>query len=159
MKKLILLMMVLAVTTMTAQLNFDSWNSSDVVDDFGDNTGQTVDRLFASGTFSNSATADSRLTVKLVDYISDKILFLDFYEYNSAPGARLARSEYLYLHVKLENGSVIKLKGFASKGGGLVFSTKNYNKAKEILKSGNKMKCFISEGSTSSWSFVINKTN
>ena len=95
----------------------------------------------------------------LVDYISDKILFLDFYEYNSAPGARLARSEYLYLHVKLENGSVIKLKGFASKGGGLVFSTKNYNKAKEILKSGNKMKCFISEGSTSSWSFVINKTN
>ena len=50
----------------TAGLEDDSigsWENTEVVDEFGDATGESAIRSVVSGTFSNTATAESDLTV------------------------------------------------------------------------------------------------
>ena len=69
----------------TAGLEDDSigsWENTEVVDEFGDATGESAIRSVVSGTFSNTATAESDLTVVAFitmgvpayssDFISDK---------------------------------------------------------------------------------------
>jgi hypothetical protein len=122
MKNLILSMCMVALSTMGfGQLNFDQWETVEIVDEFGDPTGDSVKRIFANGTFSNSATANSDLIAKVVDY-GDAIT-IDLYEYSSPPSASMCYDGcFGSISIKRENGDVEKHEVYASDSGGLYIS-------------------------------------
>jgi hypothetical protein len=58
MKKTIL---TLGMMLLIASTNYSQWTENYYVDDFGDKTEESYKQLTAYGTFSNSATQDSKL--------------------------------------------------------------------------------------------------
>jgi hypothetical protein len=88
-----------------------AWNQTGVVDEFGDIIeGKSIISSNSTGKFSNSATADSDLTVKM--QLVEGNIYALFYEYNREPQAHLPESEFINVKVKVEGGEVIKVKQF-----------------------------------------------
>ena len=88
-----------------------AWNQTGVVDEFGDIIeGKSIISSNSTGKFSNSATADSDLTVRM--QLVEGNIYAFFYEYNSEPQAHLPESEFINVKVKVEGGEVIKVKQF-----------------------------------------------
>tara|TARA_R110002050_G_C8625720_1_gene487889 strand:- start:56 stop:601 length:546 start_codon:yes stop_codon:yes gene_type:complete len=162
MKKVILVLAMVALTfSMNAQLNYNQWETAHVTDEFGDRTGESVDRLFVKGKFNNSATYGSKLIVKLVDYGDSMILSL--YEYGSSPEANIDYdSNYGFINIKRADGSVEKYSGFALKDGGIYFA-KTSETMEEIQRSGTKgikfyedFNALINSGKKESIKVIIN---
>lgn len=136
MKKFMLTMGLAAITAITTaqDLTFNTWGEVQVTDEFGDPTGESVSRAFFEGSFSNSATSNSSLIVKMVDY-GDAII-MELYEYSRAPGARMCYDGcFGLISVKHENGEVKNYRAFAPKSGGLYFNDKT--KFYELINNGN----------------------
>ena len=125
MKKLFFLMMLVAFSTTTiAQLEYGKWETVEVTDEFGDLTGDTVTSAFFEGTFSNSATTNSELTVRILDY-GDAIM-VKLFEYSSTPESRMCYDGcFGEITVKRASGSVYTYSTFAPKSGGLYFNEKD----------------------------------
>ncbi|MCP4551476.1 MAG: hypothetical protein GY834_05450 [Bacteroidetes bacterium] len=85
-----------------------AWEIVDVVDEFGDKIDgeSSIIGLF-EGKMSNSATTDSKLTIKM--QVQDSSIYTIFYEYGEHQ-SQLEDYKYLQLKVKTENGEVIKIK-------------------------------------------------
>jgi hypothetical protein len=130
MKNLLLAVFLTATTAVSAQLKYDEWERKETTDEFGDLTGEFVDRIFLHGKFSNSATVGSELTAKVVVW-SDGNISIDLYEYDRTP-ASLCSGCHGRITVKLPDGSVKTLTAFAPSGGGLFFAAKK-GKESEIL--------------------------
>ena len=73
-KVLLVLVAVLAFGTVNAQ-----WKKNFYVDDFGDKTTDSYDSMMSSGTFSNSATQDSKALYVFIK--SDTSITIKVYEY------------------------------------------------------------------------------
>lgn len=125
MKKFIMTMAMAAFSVMgMAQLEYGKWETAEVTDEFGDPTGETVVSAFFEGTFSNSATTNSELTVRALDY--GDALMLKFFEYSRTPEASMCHDGcFGEITVKRESGSVYTYEAFAPKSGGLFFSEKD----------------------------------
>ena len=84
------------------------WKIVDVVDEFGDKIeGESSIIGQFEGTMSNSATTDSKLTIKM--QVQDSSIFTTFYEYGKQQ-SQLEEYKYLPLRVKIENGEVLEVK-------------------------------------------------
>ena len=162
MRKIVLVFAMVALTfSMNAQLNYDKWQVVVTTDEFGDPTGDNVSRIFGKGVFSNSATSNSELIVKFVDW--GDAMTLDLYEYGRTPGASLSyKSAFGEIKIKEDDGTVVKVNAFANKNGGLYFSDENYvalmkviNRGSSVLKIQFDERSFGLSGS-SSYSFKIN---
>jgi hypothetical protein len=136
MKKVLLVLGMVALTfSMNAQLNYNKWETAQTTDEFGDNTGESVDRFFVKGTFNNSATYGSELIVKLVDYGDSAMLSL--YEYGSAPAASIDySSNFGFINVKRADGTIEKYNTFAPKSGGIYFNKENYTAFSALINNG-----------------------
>ena len=162
MKKVVLVLTMVALTfSMNAQLNYDKWESVITTDEFGDPTGDSISRIFGKGVFSNSATSNSELIVKLSDY--GDALFLDIYEYGRTPSASLSyKSAFGVINIKKDDGTVVQVKAFAGKSGGLYFSKNNYTSLMELINGDSTvLKIQFDErdfglSGSSSYSFKIN---
>lgn len=68
---LFLILSLFYTNQLSAQIEYDVWETVETVDEFGDSTGDSVVRFFTKGTFSNSATLGDEMTVMLLDYGED----------------------------------------------------------------------------------------
>ena len=136
MKKVLLVLAMIAFTfSMNAQLNYNQWETAHLTDEFGDETGETVDRFFVKGKFNNSATHGSELIVKLVDYGDSMMLSL--YEYGSAPAASIDYdSNFGFINVKRADGTIEKYDTFAPESGGIYFSKEEYTAFSALINNG-----------------------
>ena len=152
MKKLFLMMGLAAISAIGfGQLNYDVWETVEIVDEFGDSTGESVIRTFAKGTFSNSATANSDLIVKVVDY-GDGIAF-DLYEYSSPPAAKLCYDGcFGNISIKRANGDIETYEVFAPKSGGIYVSDERVDFTNVLKNSnGETIKVVIKQSSFSKY--------
>lgn len=150
MRKLVLVLgMVLAFNLSNAQV-FDKWEEVPVVDSFGDPTGESVKRLLVNGTFSNSATSQSKLIVKVTDY-GDACL-ISLYEYGRGPEAKLGlKGAFGSIEYKDANGERGSLRAFASKGGSLYFSKEDYTNFVNALNQSKELRVLVFESSFSDY--------
>ena len=141
--KTILFICLVTISThqLMAQLTYDKWETVDIVDEFGDKTGESVKRIFHKGTFSNSAAYKKDLIVKVVDYGDN--MSISLFEYNKPPSARLAyESSFGNISVKMADGSVQQFKVFAPKSGGIFIDTKD--SLYKLMKNGNNQELKVS---------------
>lgn len=132
--------MRLAITiifaALTAISSAQGWEETPTKDEFGDLTGGSVLSQYCEGTFSNSATANSDLTVRIS--IQQEILMLDLYEYNQQPGAKLSREATLgKIKVKRADGTVEEYQAFAPDQGGLWFPPGYQMKFLDLVMDGD----------------------
>ena len=162
MRKAVLVLAMVALTfSMNAQLNYDKWQTVVTTDNFGDPTGDSVSRIFGKGVFSNSATSNSELIVKFVNW--GDAMTLSLYEYGSAPGASISyKSAFGVINVKKDDGTIVKVKAFANKNGGLYFSDDDYTSLMEVINGDSSvLKIQFDErdfglSGSSSYSFKLN---
>ena len=155
MKKLLLLLLSMFLISISAQAQV--WGINESKDDFGDLTGDKYGVVVnVPGTFSNSATTNSKLTavtffidnasdmyIKLLEYGSHKVSFSD---------------EFGKLKIKDDAGNIHSIKCFQSPPG-LWFSNKYRDELVNLLKTNNKLKCYYVEyskyGSSSTYKFTL----
>lgn len=140
----------------------DTWKVGEFVDDFGDPIGEKYIYTKAEGTFSNSATLDSKLYVKI---IVDNIAYvkISLYEYTSDNPASYILNEYAKISFKNSEGKVRKEhytgrgnSGFLIVPACKLFTNKRYNKLLSFFKkSKGDVKVAISYG-FSNYNFKIN---
>ena len=93
MKKLLLLLIV--TVSMNAQ-----WQSFNIVDEFGDDTGKKAIGFVVDGRFSNSATTNSPARLRVVDHGHTAVVRI--LEYNSSPASFC--TDYITLSIKKADG-------------------------------------------------------
>jgi hypothetical protein len=106
MKKYILILITLIPLLSTSQddIQFDQWINIETKDSFGDDTNEKSLMFFTKGVFSNSATSNSELLVRITDF--KKQFHINLFEYGKPPAARLNGLSPL-IQIKNENGEVI----------------------------------------------------
>jgi hypothetical protein len=125
--------LTIAIILLSTSLSFAQWQKKEYVDDFGDKTGEYYKYLITeNGTFTNSATQNSKLAAKFV--LDEKSLSIYVLEY----GSNLANGiDHTFENVKIKDPSnkIHEIKRvFFTKSGILYFSKKQYNQITEILK-------------------------
>jgi len=106
---------------LSAQYNTETWETTKIVDEFGDETGEVAKSIFCEGTFSNSATSGSDLYARVID--QENILAIQLFEYQTPPSVSLAFENAVgQIKVKRADKSVETYKAFASKDGGVYFT-------------------------------------
>lgn len=157
MKKLFFLTMVLALNLLNAQdIAFDKWQTIETQDEFGDSTGEKVDRLVVKGKFSNSATSNSDLIVKVVDY--GESCSISLYEYNRPPAVTLvSKGSFGTIKYKDSNGEIGTLNTFASKSGGLYFSKESYIEFMRVLQESKTLPLIVREENFSKYGNSVYK--
>jgi hypothetical protein len=149
MKKVLLLLSIIISLTTQAQ-----WELRYYVDEFGDKTEETYMYMRASGTFSNSATQNSKCIYDFVD--SGESLEVHVKEY----GNRMAtdtKSTFETVKIKTPSGDVKSIKDvFFTKSGILFFDKETYTQIKSILMDeGRYVVVFNRSGRYSSLSYKI----
>ena len=152
MKKLLLIIAILTIGSVNAQ-----WKKSFYVDEFGEKTDESYEYLEAYGTFSNSATQNSKAKYNFIK--SDSGLYINVYEY----GSSLATSiEPTFETVKIRTPSkevVVIKKVFFTKTGKLYFDKNRYEKLINTLQEkGDHIMIFDRSGDYSKSSYKINFT-
>lgn len=99
-----------------------AWNQVDYVDEFGDPTGEsTVTQLVMDGKFSNSATTNSPLAVKLVQV--DGGLLVELHDYQNPEVTTFGyENSFGKIQVKYPNGTKESVEIFSSETLGLFIS-------------------------------------
>jgi hypothetical protein len=144
MRQFFFMLMLAAMTSVSAQTQMNEWIEVPVVDEFGDDTGAAADIYISEGTFSNSATSGSDLLVRVSN--QNGSYFIELFEYGTQPSAALTLSSaYGDIRVKRESGEVETYRGFASKSGGIYFA--DDSKLANLLdqSSGEKLRVVVDE--------------
>lgn len=151
MKKVLFVMMLVAFSTaVQSQIVYNEWEATEVTDEFGDPTGDTVTSAFFEGTFSNSATSNSELAVRVIDY--GEIVVLKLYEYKSTPDAQMCYDGcFGSITVKRASGAVETYRTYAPKSGGLYYDNKDDFMNLFRNNSGETIKVVVREDSFSDY--------
>jgi hypothetical protein len=104
-KKIQLLISVFVPVFALAQLNFDVWQSEEVVDEFGDPTGILAKSIYCEGVFSNSATSNSDAYVRVIE--QNDMSIIQLFECQTPPSVALGlRDSTGKIKVKREDAMV-----------------------------------------------------
>ena len=152
------------ITTTTTTTNAgpaQTWSKNFYTDDFDEPTDEWyVSRTFI-GTFSNSATSDSRLKGDILIDAEDISIFL--YEYYTHQVKNpYSRSESYVISVRLENGTTKTFDGYIySDGDRIMVDDGDVAALKNLLVNGGKMKFYIYEkdNSVTNYLFEISSDN
>ena len=130
------------------------WKKNFYVDDFGDKTDQSYESLSAEGTFSNSATQNSKATYTFIK--DDASVLVNVYEYGRSLATDIDHT-FETVKIKQPSGSVVTIERvFFTKGGKLYFSEKTYTELLETIKdSGKYTMIFDRSGDYSSSNYKI----
>lgn len=126
------------------------WNVDKYVDDFGDSTKHGYVHAEVYGTFSNSATTDSKLRVKFL--IDDNSMRIQLYEYG---GNHPIKGEgFLNFKAKSSDGKLVAFKTYNNDSGNNIYDdtfndTNGYISLDELIDfiDENKMIKFVAETS------------
>ena len=135
MKKIFFFIIISSSLNLLAQQTFDKWENVELKDKFGDKTGEVIKSILVKGKFSNTATTDSDLIVKISDY--GKHIKFSFYEYNKPPEATIvSKTRIGRIYIKRANGEEETHRGYAMSYGG-VYLNKKRNKLTKLIRNGN----------------------
>ena len=150
-KTLILLLTILTFNLVNAQ-----WETKFYVDEFGDATTQEYEAMQIVGTFSNSATQNSKATYS---FIKDKeTVIINVYEY-SRTLANSIEATFETVKLKTPNGIETIERVYFTKAGALFFNKKEYDKFISIISNpGNYTMIFNRTGDYSNSSYKIKFT-
>ncbi|MBQ9762266.1 MAG: hypothetical protein IJV82_04215 [Oscillospiraceae bacterium] len=145
-------------------LSFGSWELYYYVDEFQQptNDGYVANGSYFVGTFSNSATTNSRLYVTVLADEEDIAFFL--YEYGSyqVKNASSRYSDEYEITMKLSNGTKYEMTGTMYAGGDRLFVDSSYrSKVLNALKSGEEVSFYIvfADYTTSTYLFTVQTNN
>ncbi len=132
-----------------------AWKIDQFVDDFGEKKGDKYLFTLSDGQFSNSATSDSYLGVKILVEKKDAGIFLHEYSYDR-PAAKFIGSG----KIRMKNQDDKELTIFSysewNQKGGLLVTGSDFNKLKKFLiESKGLIKVAISDEYSSSYQFNI----
>lgn len=118
-KNLALVLLAILALSSCSNAADSGWKQIKLLDEFGQDTGETTIGLETDGTFSNSATANGKLKVKI--QYTESIYVLNIYEYGDLPVSfdTSARSEKI--DVKRENGDIEQYDAMFMKSYGFLF--------------------------------------
>lgn len=144
------------------------WTFNNYVDEFNEETneGYVTNTEYFNGTFSNSATTNSKLSVQLV--IDGKYTKIELYEYGSQlVKTNMSDGEYYSVKVKDSNGNIKELGAVAIPGvSGLVLLKKSggyefSDYIKEALINGYDLKINITHEryKSTTYSFSVESDN
>jgi len=130
------------------------WVERYYVDEFGDKTDQKYESLMAEGTFSNSATTNSKATYSFVK--DTESLIINVYEYGSSLATSIDPT-FETVKIKQPSGNVVTIeKVFFTKSGKLYFSKESFTEfLKTIQESGEYRMIFNRSGEYSKSSYNI----
>ena len=130
MRKIKLVVLALVITLSTSA----QWKKNFYVDDFGDKTNDYYYSMSSYGTFSNSATQNSKLLGVFIHAESESSLYIKVYEYER----RLAthyEATFEDVKIKTPSGNVITIgRALFTKGGLLFFDKDRYKTLLETIK-------------------------
>jgi hypothetical protein len=146
MKKLLLLSGLLLSLMSNAQ-----WDTHYYVDEFGDRTDNSYDSFVAEGTFSNSATRNSKALYKFMHNKKDATVTIRVYEYARHLATDI-ESSFITIKIKTPSKEVVEIKSVMfSKTGDIYFYKRPYNKLLETLSTpGDYIMVFKRNGRYSS---------
>ena len=152
MKKLLLIIAILTIGSANAQ-----WKKNFYVDEFGEKTGESYEYLQAFGTFSNSATQNSKAKYDFIK--SEDSVIINVYEYERSLATSIDPTfETVKIRTPSKEVVVIK-KVFFSKSGKLLFSKELYKQLiGAIQEKGDYIMIFDRGGSYSKSSYKIKFT-
>jgi hypothetical protein len=128
--KKVLLVLVGVLFLSTQSVNAQ-WVKKFYVDDFGDPTTDSYESFMAQGTFSNSATQDSRATYQLMNDGERFLIYI--YEYGSRLATKVS-STFQTVKIKTPSGDVVTINdAFFNKSGYLQFKYIKYTKIIETI--------------------------
>lgn len=120
MKTIKLVVLALFITSTTSA----QWEKRFFVDDFGDETNQYYYQMSAYGTFSNSATQDSKLLGVFIHGESNDNLYIKVYEYESNL-ANHYEPTFEDVRIKTPSGNVVTINRVFFTDDGLLFFNKD----------------------------------
>ena len=138
----------------------EKWKSKELLDEFGEASGNKCAYLSTYGTFSNSATSGAHLFVELL-FTKNKAGIL-LHEYNDDKPAAKFIGGGGKMKMKNSDGTNISISitGNWDKQGGLSVSGSDFSKLKEfITKNNGEIKVVITDKSSSSYNFIINSNS
>ena len=156
-----------ACGTTNSENNNSTWSIKETVDEFGDITENSVSVISGTfnGTFSNTATADSELTV-IVSFskksgLNHYIVGFDLKEYNNTNATFVSGDSKKFKMKKDDKITTMNLNG-ESPNGTLYLGTEDYTWSGDLvfneLLNGNDVRCIIEIGS-SQYNFTIISDN
>ena len=130
------------------------WVEQYYVDEFGDKTDQKYESLIAQGTFSNSATTNSKATYSFIK--DTESLLINVYEYGSSLATSIDPT-FETVKIKQPSGNVVTIERvFFTKSGKLFFSKDNFTELlNTIQESGEYRMIFNRTGEYSQSSYNI----
>ena len=135
----------------------DFWEVNYFVDNFGEKTNQSfvTNTDYIKGTFSNSATQNSKLNVTFIIKSSSDIA-IQLYEYAGNNPVKASSAYSCYINVKGSDNTTLEFQSIYS-GSRLSLKRKNSQKVHELLMKGGTTKFFIYEAQRPStqYNFVI----
>ena len=131
--------------------NSDSWKLQYFIDDYGEKTdeGYIINNCF--GEFSNSATTDSELAVRII--VTPEDVRFDMYEY----GSQFMKGEgILQFRAKLPDNSEVNFTTYNSDSGPNSVSSSDVKKVRELFEKYSKLRfaAKTTSYSTSTYRFV-----
>ena len=128
MKKLLLLSVLLLSLVSNAQ-----WDVQYYIDEFGDKTSDSYESFVAEGTFSNSATRNSKALYKFMHNKKDETISIKIYEY-ARHLATDTESSFTVIRIKTPSKEIVEIKSVMfSKTGSIYFYKNSYKKLLETI--------------------------
>lgn len=151
-------------TCTRCNVSFGIFTTGYYVDEFNQPTkdGYVVNENYIVGTFSNSATTDSKLNVQVLVDKKDITIFLYEYGRSLVKNSSSRYVEEYDIVMKTADGTKQNLKGTIYCGGDRLFINDKYeSKVLTALKSGEKVSFYIvqSERTTTTYLFTVNSSN
>lgn len=134
--------------------NLGIWSLGHYIDDFGEPTKEAYISTILLGTFSNSATTNSDLSVRIL--IDRKSIRIQLYEY--ASNHPIKGEGIIDFKIRDKNDKELEVRAYNSDYGNTTVDDKDEKKLRKILLSGGKIR-FVAEskkyGSPSIYKFTI----
>lgn len=116
--------------------NHYEWKDNSPLDEFGDPTDIVQKDVYCTGVFSNSATTNSDLKVRVIQ--ENDIIAFELYEYNTTPLARLVLEDGEgKIKVKRADKTVEEYDAYAAKNGGVFFFPEIGGDFVDLVKNGD----------------------
>lgn len=144
MNKIYILLLLLFLSNIVSAQTVDdnsSWKLVNIVDDFGDPTGDSVIQQIVVGKFTNSATADSKCKYVIQSY--PKVVLIDIFPYDKGVREKFVTASQQLLKIKSPDGKKSELKVFAIENGQIVLNKKEAKEFKQLLKQHGTFKVVL----------------
>ena len=133
----------------------DAWSIGSFIDEFGESNGGKYVQTITYGTFSNSATSNEYLMVKISLTTKNAGLFLHEYDDNQPAQKFIGTGK---IRLKNEEGKDLTVYSFSewNPQGGLLIEGDNFKKLRDFLLSSNgKIKAVVYDDYSSVYNFSI----